>query len=129
MYPLPNTVCLYKETLIVLDPNATLRKIGTTKKKTYSRFCTFVSMLWIEYIAVLVGAWPCGNIVMISGSESKSKVYGHIHTFLQDRATVVLIDLIMMQKCYPLLNDGQTYNTNSIKIQFYVISTIKRLHV
>jgi len=33
-----------------------------------------------------VEAWPCGTIVMMGelfGSESKSQVYGHTHTFLQ----------------------------------------------
>ena len=34
-----------------------------------------------------MGAWPCGTVVMVGelyGAESKSQVYGTIHTFLQE---------------------------------------------
>ena len=36
---------------------------------------------------VLLGAWPCGTIVMIGelfGAESKSQVFGQLHSFLAD---------------------------------------------
>ena len=35
----------------------------------------------------MVGAWPCGTVVMIGelfGAESKSLVYGIIHTFFRE---------------------------------------------
>ena len=35
----------------------------------------------------MVGAWPCGAVVMIGelfGAESKSQVYGIIHTFFRE---------------------------------------------
>ncbi len=38
-------------------------------------------------IGIVVGAWPCGTVVMVGelfGAESKSQVYGNIHTFLQE---------------------------------------------
>lgn len=36
---------------------------------------------------IVVGAWPCGTVVLMGelfGAESKSQVYGSIHTFLQE---------------------------------------------
>lgn len=38
-------------------------------------------------LGIVVGTWPCGTIVMVGelfGAESKSQVYGNIHTFLQE---------------------------------------------
>ena len=35
----------------------------------------------------MVGAWPCGTIVMLGelfGAESKAQVYGTIHAFLHE---------------------------------------------
>ena len=40
-----------------------------------------------NYIGILAGAWPCGTIALIAelfGSESKSQVYGSLHTFVQE---------------------------------------------
>lgn len=38
---------------------------------------------------ILLGAWPCGTILMLGelfGAESKSQVYGFLHTFLKENA-------------------------------------------
>lgn len=38
-------------------------------------------------LGILAGAYPSGTVVMIGelyGAESKSQVYGHLHTFLQE---------------------------------------------
>ena len=38
-------------------------------------------------VGIVVGAWPCGTVVMIGelfGAESKPQVYGNIHTLLQE---------------------------------------------
>ena len=52
--------------------------------------CTYSSLQFhavkITYVGIVVGAWPCGTIVMMGQlfrSESKSQVYGHVHTFLK----------------------------------------------
>ena len=44
------------------------------------------SHMLIYYVGVLLGAWPCGVIVMLGelfGAESKAQVYGLLHAFLQ----------------------------------------------
>ena len=45
-------------------------------------------MKFFNYLSgIVVGAWPCGTIVMVGElfrAESKSQVYGNIHTFLQE---------------------------------------------
>jgi len=36
-------------------------------------------------IGILVGAWPCGTVTMVSElfcAESKTQVYGSLHTFM-----------------------------------------------
>ena len=41
----------------------------------------------MKLAGVVVGAWPCGTVVLLSelfGAESKSQVYGTLHTFLQE---------------------------------------------
>ena len=38
-------------------------------------------------VGILAGAWPCGTIALVAelfGSESKSQVYGSLHTFVQE---------------------------------------------
>ena len=40
-----------------------------------------------DSVGIVVGAWPCGTVTMVGelyGAESKSQVYGSIHTFLQE---------------------------------------------
>jgi hypothetical protein len=39
------------------------------------------------HVGILAGAWPCGTIALVAelfGSESKSQVYGSLHTFVQE---------------------------------------------
>ena len=39
------------------------------------------------WVGIVVGAWPCGTIVMLGelfGAESKAQVYGTIHAFLHE---------------------------------------------
>ena len=41
----------------------------------------------IILVGILAGAWPCGTIALVAelfGSESKSQVYGSLHTFVQE---------------------------------------------
>ena len=55
--------------------------------------CIFVITLLCcshAQVGILLGAWPCGQIMMIGelyGSESMSQVYGHIHTLLQENSS------------------------------------------
>ena len=55
----------------------------------------FQRIIKIRYVATTVtlahaGAWPCGTIALVLlvaelfGSESKSQVYGSLHTFVQE---------------------------------------------
>ena len=42
--------------------------------------------LFVSISGILAGVWPCGVITLLSElfiSESKSQVYGHLHSFLQ----------------------------------------------
>ena len=40
------------------------------------------------WVGIVVGAWPCGTIVMLGevfGAESKAQVYGTIHALHQNK--------------------------------------------
>jgi len=39
------------------------------------------------FVGIAAGAWPCGTITMLGelfGAESKTQIYGLLHTFLQE---------------------------------------------
>ena len=39
------------------------------------------------FVGIAAGAWPCGTITMLGelfGAESKTQIYGFVHTFLQE---------------------------------------------
>lgn len=62
--------------LLKSKPNALV--VCSTRNATSSNYIT---------TGIVVGAWPCGTVVMIGelfGAESKSQVYGTIHTFLHE---------------------------------------------
>lgn len=43
----------------------------------------------VSFAGILAGMWPCGIITLIRElfiAESKSRVYGHIHQFLQNNS-------------------------------------------
>lgn len=67
----------------------------------------------IMHAGIVVGAWPCGMIVMIGelfGSESKSQVYGCIHTFLQENksSSASLCKLYIQIYIYNTIMEGKT---------------------
>ena len=51
------------------------------------KHCANVFCMYLLPTGILMGAWPCGKIVMLGelfGSESISQVYGQVHTLLQE---------------------------------------------
>ncbi len=80
--------------------SATQRRTNNAPNIILQVFCTELIALHIRYIVaihlyiyiydsvgIVVGAWPCGTVTMVGelyGAESKSQVYGSIHTFLQE---------------------------------------------
>ena len=67
----------------------------------------------IILVGILAGAWPCGTIALVAelfGSESKSQVYGSLHTFIQENhestsdlcknAPTALLERIQFVCCY-----------------------------
>ncbi len=48
-------------------------------------------MDYMYVIGILVEAWPSGTIAMINelyGAESKSQVYGAVHTFIYENSEI-----------------------------------------
>ena len=67
----------------------------------------------IILVGILAGAWPCGTIALVAelfGSESKSQVYGSLHTFVQENHEAIsdlckstptaLLERIQFASCY-----------------------------
>ena len=47
--------------------------------------------MYIYYIGILAGVWPCGTITMLGelfGAESKGQVYGYLHSYLYENDAV-----------------------------------------
>ena len=58
-----------------------------TCKSKYLSGLYILLINFVLFIGILMGAWPCGKIVMLGelyGSESLSQVYGQVHTLLQE---------------------------------------------
>ena len=73
-----------KEDTVNLKCNAEKNR-SRINHKTAGR-CSLNGILNYDFgLGILLGAWPCGTIVMIEelfGTESKAQVYGQLHSLL-----------------------------------------------
>lgn len=66
------------------------------------KYCNFTGYI----IGILAGAWPCGTVTMITElfcAESKTQVYGTLHTFLsENKEETKNISMLYIWEC-PLI--------------------------
>ena len=85
MKPIKQSVTLRKIVIELITKQQVYESLGTE----FALKCT-VSTIFLLLTGVMLGAWPCGTIVLLGelfGAESISQVYALLHTFLLKNGT------------------------------------------